>query len=71
MSNERDDELDDQHGEREDFQQALRVLRRIVAAREHKTRIQARYYRQAERLLKRRGYLIETAKDSLPPHETP
>lgn len=45
--------------EREDLKQALRVLRRIIAARDHRQRIQSRYYRQAERLLDRRGYLIE------------
>ena len=56
---EQDQKQAQQEAEIEDLKQALRVLRRIIAARDHRQKIQVRYYRQAERLLKRRGYLIE------------
>lgn len=49
--------------DRGDLASALRILRRVLAARDHRQRIQARYYSQAERLLKKRErLLIETAK---------
>lgn len=45
--------------DRDDLRHALRILRRIVAAQDHRTSIESLYFKQARKLVKRRADLLE------------